>query len=110
MAARLTKGTKDIPWDQRTRDKIKTSMLINRLQDHVLKDGVNLLPTQIQAAKVLLDRTLPTLVAQQITGDVAHFVARLPAVAPDAQSWLRSSQSLQLIPPTLPSSNAPDDK
>jgi hypothetical protein len=34
MGARKTKGTKDVPWSDKTRERIKTSMIINRLVDH----------------------------------------------------------------------------
>jgi hypothetical protein len=53
----------------RTRLKIKTSSLINRLQDHVLK-GTEMSSTQIQAARILLAKTLPDLKTAEITGSV----------------------------------------
>jgi len=49
----------------RTRLKIKTSSLINRLRDHVLKDTV-MSNTQIQAARILLAKTLPDLAITQL--------------------------------------------
>lgn len=67
MAAR----TKKIRHDDETRAKIKTSQLINRLQDHV--DGsVDLRPTQVSAALGLLKKTLPDL----SQSDVNHTVKR----------------------------------
>jgi hypothetical protein len=87
MAARTTKGTKDIPWDERTRQRIKTSMLVNRLSDHVLND-TPMSATQIRAAEVLLNKTLANLTATELRGSVASYVARLPDVAPNAQAWL----------------------
>jgi hypothetical protein len=86
MAARKTKGTKDIPWPQATRDRIKTSMLVNRLADHVL-NGQEMSPTQIRAAEILLKKTLPDLSAVEQTGDLATFVARLPAPAASVEAW-----------------------
>lgn len=86
MAARKTKGTKDVPWDQRTRDRIKTSMLVNRLSDHVLNDA-KMSQTQIRAAEILLNKTLANLSATEITGDVAHYVARLPQPAASISDW-----------------------
>jgi len=60
MAARKNKGTKDRPWDEKTREKIQTSMLLNALQDHVL--GKNKMKTtQIRAAEILLKKSLPDL-------------------------------------------------
>lgn len=67
MAARKIK----IRHDDETRAKIKTSQLINRLQDHV--DGsVDLKPTQVTAALGLLKKTLP----DQSQSDVNHTVKR----------------------------------
>ena len=67
MAARKNK----IRHDDETRAKIKTSQLINRLQDHV--DGsVDLKPTQVSAALGLLKKTLPDL----SQSDVNHTVKR----------------------------------
>ena len=52
MAARLNTRVAD-----QVRQRIQASQLINRLQAHV--DGkVELSPTQIQAAKILLDKSL----------------------------------------------------
>ena len=55
MAARLNKRhSEDI------RPKIQASQLINRLMGHI--DGnTQLAPTQIQAIKILLDKSLPNL-------------------------------------------------
>lgn len=62
MAARLTKRLAD-----QTRDAIKTSMLINRLSDHV--DGkVELAPTQVTAALGLLRKTIPDLKSTEHSG------------------------------------------
>jgi hypothetical protein len=89
MAARITKGTKDVPWDERTRQRIKTSMLVNRLSDHVL-NGADMSPTQIRAAEILLNKTLANLTATELVGSVATYVARLPEPAHDAAAWLAS--------------------
>jgi hypothetical protein len=63
MAAR----TRKIQHDDRTRDKIRTSQLINRLQDHVFGKA-DLTQTQVRAALGLMAKTLPDLAATQITG------------------------------------------
>jgi hypothetical protein len=89
MAARITKGTKDVPWDERTRAKIKTSMLVNRLSDHAL-NGNSMSATQIRAAEILLNKTLANLTATELVGSVATYVARLPTPAPTAAAWLES--------------------
>lgn len=51
------------------REKIKTSQLINRLQNHVLRK-TKLSRTQIQAIKILLAKTLPDLKSIEHTGAV----------------------------------------
>ncbi len=55
MAARLNNRTA-----QQSRDHIKTSLLIKKVQNHVL-DGEEMTPTQIRAAEILLNKTLPNL-------------------------------------------------
>lgn len=67
MAARKNK----IKHDEDTRKKIQTSQLINRLQDHVL-GTVDLSASQIQAAKILLDKSLPNLQATTTDANVNH--------------------------------------
>ena len=73
MAARLNPKH-----DERTREKIKTSQLINRLNAFVLggKDGktgeaVEMSSQQVTAALGLLKKTLPDLTAGQMTHDVS---------------------------------------
>ncbi len=61
MAARNTKWTPDI-----VRQRIRTTQLIRRLQDHVLKE-VPMSKTQVSAAGLLLKKTLPDMVAQTVT-------------------------------------------
>lgn len=68
MAARKNKGTVDKPWPDKVRDRIKTSMLLNRLEDHVV-GKVEMSPTQLQAATVLLKKSLPDLSAISHTGE-----------------------------------------
>jgi hypothetical protein len=63
MAARL-----DPAHDERTRAKIQTSQLINRLISHV-NGEVELSSTQVRAAEVLLKKTLPDLQAVEHSGD-----------------------------------------
>lgn len=50
------------------RSKIQASQLVNRLSDHVL-GKVELTATQVQAARVLLAKTLPDLTAVEMSGD-----------------------------------------
>lgn len=54
---------------QRTRDKIKSSYLVNALMDHVLNNS-EMSSTQIAAAKILLSKTLPDVRQQEIQQSV----------------------------------------
>lgn len=63
MAARTVK----INHDERTRAKIRTSQLLNRLNDHVFKDA-KVSQTQLKAIEILLRKTLPDLSAMTMTG------------------------------------------
>lgn len=51
---------------QAWRDKIRASVLINHLRNHVL-GRIELSPTQIRAAEILLSRVMPTLQATDLT-------------------------------------------
>lgn len=64
MAARTTKTTLHAAW----REKIRTSMLINRLQNHVA-GRLEMSPTQLRAAEVLLKKTMPDRTAAELTGE-----------------------------------------
>ncbi len=66
MAARLNARHQDF-----VRDKIKTSQLINRLQDQA--DGtVELSPMQMKAIEILLKKSLPDLSAVEHSGNVGN--------------------------------------
>ncbi len=63
MAARLNPAH-----DERTRAKIQTSQLINRLMSHA-NGEVEMSPTQVRAAEILLKKTLPDLGNITLSGD-----------------------------------------
>ncbi len=64
MAPRVNK----IRHDDKTRAKIRTSQLLNRLNDHVFK-GIEVSATQLKSIEILLKKTLPDLTAVTISGD-----------------------------------------
>lgn len=64
MAAR-----KHLTHDQKTREKIQTSQLINRLTDHALKN-LELSSSQVKAIEILLRKTLPDLKGLEVTGSL----------------------------------------
>src|SRR5580765_4270725 len=82
MAARNLK----IRHDEETRAKIKTSQLLNRLQDHAF-DKCDMSATQIRAAEICLRKTIPDLTATEIQADIVHRFAEVPQVMEKAQ-WL----------------------
>lgn len=47
--------------DQKSREKIQASQLINRLNKHALSDEEIMTSSQIRAAEILLKKTLPDL-------------------------------------------------
>jgi len=61
---------KRLSHDEKTREKIQTSQLINRLADHALSD-LELSPTQIKAIEILLKKTLPDLKQFEVNGAIA---------------------------------------
>jgi hypothetical protein len=67
MAARTVK----IKIDDKTRDKIRTSQLLNRLNDHVFSD-VEVSQTQMKAIEILLRKSLPDLSAVELSGNDDH--------------------------------------
>jgi len=60
---------KNLSQAAKTREKIQTSQLINRLEDHILND-LELSGTQIKAIEILLKKTMPDLKQVEVTGDV----------------------------------------
>lgn len=61
MAAR-----KNLTHDERTRKKIQKSQLVNRLIGHALGE-IEMTSTQIRAAEILLNKTMPNLQATELT-------------------------------------------
>ena len=53
--------------DEKTRSKIQTSQLLNRLNGHVF-EGIELSQTQLKALEILLKKTLPDLTSIALTG------------------------------------------
>jgi hypothetical protein len=83
--------------DGATREKIRASMLINRLQDHV-RGKVQMSPTQVRAAEILLRKVLPDLLAAHHVADTetVHKFAVVPEVMSKAD-WLRSRGDPHLL-------------
>jgi hypothetical protein len=70
---------KNLAQPPRTREKIRASMLINRLQDHVL-GKCTMTPCQVRAARLVLRTTLPDLKSIKVEYDSApSYVDTIPA-------------------------------
>lgn len=54
--------------DQKTRDKIQASQLINRLQKHIDAEQELMTPSQVTAALGLLKKTCPDLKSVELSG------------------------------------------
>jgi len=54
--------------DQKTRDKIQASQIVNRLQKHIDADEEIMTPSQVNAALGLLKKTLPDLKQVELSG------------------------------------------
>lgn len=101
MAARVNKTKHDQSTVERIRATIQTGQLIKRLSDHI-NGVVELTPTQVSAANILLKKCLPDLVASENKTEVTHnYVARVPAVAKDMDTWLKSHGETLKHPTTI---------
>lgn len=74
----------------KVRQRIQTTMLIKRLEDHAL-GKIEMTATQITAAQTLLRKSLADLSQIEHTGEVTtHYVAELPKPAESADEWQRT--------------------
>lgn len=64
MAARTNKPKHD----DRTKERIRASQLLNRLNDFV-NGKCELSPAQVQAAKIVIGKIIPDMKAVEISGD-----------------------------------------
>lgn len=83
MAARKTKGTKDIPWPDVVRERIRASMLEKELLKHIHGER-EMSQTQFAAAKTLLNKVLPDLTESKIehSGEVVVEIVKYAAANP----------------------------
>lgn len=74
--------------DQRTRAKIQTSQILNRLMAHV-EGKVELSPSQVRSAEILLRKTLPDLSSVEYSGPNGGPVQLQVSDAIDPEAWSR---------------------
>ena len=73
----------------RWREKIRVSMIINHLQNHLL-GRIQLSKSQLRAAEILLRKRLPDLAMVDFTGQLeVNHVARVPQPVGDIDEWRR---------------------
>ncbi|TAL08055.1 MAG: hypothetical protein EPO02_13770 [Nitrospirae bacterium] len=53
------------------REKIKTTQLVNRLQDHALGE-IEMSATQVRSVEILLKKRIPDLAAVTLSGDAEN--------------------------------------
>lgn len=74
--------------DKRTREKIQTAQIINRLIS-LTKGEIEMSPHAVTAALGLLRKTLPDLSAVEHTGDAAQPFAVIPKEITSSAAWER---------------------
>ena len=62
---------KKLTHDMKTRERIQTSQIINRLTDHI-HNKIELSSTQIRAAEILLKKTLPDLSSIEMVAEITQ--------------------------------------
>jgi hypothetical protein len=82
---RLRGRRRRYPWEQKIRDKIQASQIVNRLIGHVHGE-VELTASQVTAAIALMHKIIPNLIYAETYNINKTFVAELPAVA-SRESW-----------------------
>ena len=66
---------------------VRIGLIRNRLTQHFL-GKLELTPTQLKAAEILLSKTLPSVAHVEHSGELNHnFVSRMPAPAENAEQW-----------------------
>ena len=83
---------------QGTRDKIQASHIVRRLHEH-LNGDIELSATQINAAKILLNKVLPDLAVIQMEANVNHTetvtnIQLVPLVSDDRSDSTDSTDSI----------------
>ncbi len=98
MAARKRRVELDDSW----REKIQTSMLINRLNQNALgKLESEMTAGQLKSAEILLRKTIPDLSSSENKTQVdINYIARMPAHVKDGADW-QQQHAAALKTPTL---------
>lgn len=72
---------------EKFRASIRVGLIRNRLMKHIIGE-LEMTPTQIRAAEILLNKSVPNLGHIEHAGEINHnFVSRMPAPAENAEQW-----------------------
>ncbi len=72
---------------------VRIGLIRNRLMKHFLGE-LELTPTKLRAAEILISKTLPNMAQVEHTGEVTQrYVMELPTVAKDADEWIQRVQA-----------------
>lgn len=74
--------------NEQARARIQSSLIIKRLTDHINGD-VELSPTQVTAAQILLRKVMPDLSTHHIDGQIEHRTAE-PLSNANFDRWART--------------------
>jgi hypothetical protein len=101
MAARTNRGTLDKPWDEGVRSKIRTSMLVKRLEDFA-ESAVNsdnpamqLDANRLKAIEILLSKTLPALASVESFNQTEVSVISAEPLSPEAWAEAHGADVLE---------------
>lgn len=72
---------------EKFRSSIRVGLIRNRLMKHIIGE-LQMTPTQVRAAGILLSKAVPNLSNVEHSGEVTHsYVAAMPEVAPSTTEW-----------------------
>lgn len=89
------------------RERIKSGVILDRLQRHCIGE-LEMTPTQIRAAEILLRKVIPDLQAVQHSGEVTHSVRaaelqddQLAAIAAGSRAGVAAQAQGEAEPPRV---------
>jgi len=83
---------------QRQRDKIKSGMIIGRLQKCV-KGEITMSPSQVNAARILLNKTLPDLKSLDVQASIEATLKPVHQLSDSELMAIASGKVVRLHPP-----------
>lgn len=93
MAARIRKGTKDVPMPDSWRQKIRLTEIMTRVQDCIFGD-IEMTADQLRAAQMILGKVVPDLARQELTGKDGNAIETKDVTPSDKDIIARYKQQL----------------